>query len=546
MIVVRFPFAAALAAAALLLSGCGGSGGGIPSGALPKPAPQPAVSKTATLSLAATGTQQTLPSIGGISSSIVLPASNAAPGATLSVTVSATAPSGLGTIPAKSPQALLYFTMQPSSDATFSDSPKVAMTMPSAPQSQGAFYAWMYDMSAKTWTLFATVSVSGNHVTFGGTTGKISMSAGRQYVLIPFTAAPYASCPTPGPTPTPTPTPVPVTGKFYLATNTFDNLGNYLSASVLAYDEATGHQTSALNLAYGTGTIPFSTTLSNNAELLYVTAGTASAVTNSFTSNIPVPGLTIVNTATNTIEHQTTIAGNVFDGTLSADQTRFYGTGYDSASAKFVVFVFDAASGNELQTIPLPSSAQVPRWIVVNDAATAAYVADLNSHDVYKVDLTARTSSLLYAETNGSALPLTGLALNPSESKLYLDEFTRVLVLDPATGSLVNTINPPSGTNFYSVAESADRKTLLTADALNQSPYNGSSVISTATDAISTSFTFSQTLDDAALNANGSFALLWELSFNAFPVSAYAIPSGALFYTVTIPSNVIVESAAAQ
>lgn len=546
MIVVRFSCAAAFAAAALLLSGCGGSSGGVGPGPLPKPEPVPAASKTATLSLASTGTPQSLPSISGISSSIVVPANNAAPNSTLSVTLSTNAPTGLGSIPANSVQALLYFTMEPSSDATFGESPKIAMTMPSAPHSQGAFYAWLYDVSAKTWTLFATVSVSGDQVTFGGTTDKISMTAGRQYILIPFTAAPYASCPTPGPTPTPTPTPVPVTGKFYLATNTFDNLGNYLTASVLTYDEATGHQTSSLNLGYGTGTIPFSTKLSNDGALLYVTAATSSAVTNSFTSNIPVPGLTIVNTATNAIVHQTTVAGNVFDGTLSKDQTRFYGAGYDSVSGKFVVFVFDASTGAQLKTIPLPSDAQLPRWITVNDAASTAYVVDVNATEVDKVDLTAGTSSVLYAETNHSALPLSSVALDPTESKLYLGEFMRILVLDPSSGSVVNTLPAPSGTNYYDVTQSSDRQTLLTSDALNTSPFNGASVISTATGATTNAFTFDQTLDAAAVNANGSLALLWQLSFNAFPVSAYAVPSGALFYTVTIPSNVIVDSAAAQ
>ncbi|HKU68934.1 MAG TPA: hypothetical protein VJP85_14260 [Candidatus Baltobacteraceae bacterium] len=543
---VRHSSAAAFAVAALILSGCGGSGEGKTTGAVPLPVQSGASAKTARLSLNATGTPQSLPSIGGISSSILLPANNAASNATLAITLSTSAPPVRNGIPAKSAQGLLYFTMQPSGNTTFDGAPKIAMTMPSAPQSQGAFYAWIYNVSTRTWTDFGSMTVSGTQVTFGGATQKLTLDANAQYVVVPFTAAPFASCPTPGPTPTPTPTPVPVAGNFYLATNTFDNLGNYLSASVLGYDEATGQQKSALNLGYGAGTIPFSTTLSSNAALLYVTAATSSTVTNSFTSSIPIPGLTIINTATNTIAHQTTIAGNVFGGTLSADQTRFYGVGYDSASGKFVVFVFDASTGNEQQTIPLPSSAQVPRWIVVNNAATTAYVTDVNSHDVYTVDLTAGTASLLYAETQQNDLPLSNIALDPTESKLYLGEFARVLVLNPVTGAVLKSITPPGGANFYSMTQSDDRKTILTTDALNQSPFNGSSVISTASDAITTSFTFSQTLDDAVLNANGSLALLWQLSFNAFPISSYAIPSGTLFYTVTTPSNVIVESAAAQ
>lgn len=547
MLTSRHYWAAALAGAIFVLSACGGGGGGggsIVGGALaPTPSPQ-----GATIPLSSTGTPQALPNVAGITSSIALPANSASSGATLKIALSTSQPSNMVALPAKSPQAFLYFTLQASSNATFNGLPKFAMTLPSAPRSQGAFYAWMYNTGTKTWTDFGPVNVSGSQVSFGGTSKAFTLSAGVQYVAVPFTAAPAASCPTPPPTPpptptpSPTPTPVPVTGSFYVAANTFDANGNYLSASVLTYDEATGHQKGTLNLGYGTGTLPFSSTLSSNGALLYVTGDTASSVTNSFTSNIPIPGLTIINTASNTIVHQTTIAGNVFGGTLSADQTRFYGVGYDSVPGSFVVFVFDASSGSLLHELPLPASAQLPKDIVVNNAGTTAYVMDQNAIAVYKVDLATGAASVLYQETQRVHEPILNVALDPTDTNLYLGEFDRVLVFNAASGSLTNALPAPTGApQFYNMAESGDRKTVLLAGGTT------ATVLSTASGAyVNTFATGTQILDIDALNGTGTFAALWQLSFDAVPVSAFAIPSGAPFYNVPIASNLIIYSAAAQ
>lgn len=544
MIVVRFSCAAAFAAVALLLSGCGGSSGGMAPGSLPKPEPVPAASKTATLSLASTGMPQALPSISGISSSIVVPANNAAPNSTLSVTLSTNAPTGLGSIPANSAQALLYFTMQPSSDATFGESPKIAMTMPSAPHSQGAFYAWLYDVSAKTWTLFATVSVSGNQVTFGGSTDKISMTAGRQYVLIPFTAAPYASCPTPGPTPTPSPTPTPtppppaISGKWYL-TATDSNNSN---AALNTYDEETGKQLASLSLNYPSAVMPNSMIISKDASKLYI-AGYGPLV-NGEPSTFPLPGLTIVNTATNTIAHQTTIDGGVFTGVLSADGTRYYAGGEDANGNE--LFIFDASTGALLNTISVP---QFIGQLLANPNGSSIYF--VAGQGVQALNTTTNAITTISSQ-NGN------LAINAAGTKLYLVNNapgSPILILNASTGAQIGSIAVPSDIYSWSLVnpqagspEARDDSSFLVGFQYNSYAQRwGYADISTTTDSIAGRFEVS-VLADYALNGNGSFFVDYlggELP--AYPnIDARALPLGQLYYTDMLPSGIEPFSAAAQ
>jgi hypothetical protein len=528
---------------ALSLAACGGGGGGSPA---INPVPEsssPAGNTAKSIAFASAGTAQALPEVGGITSNIVLPSNNAPSGAQLNVAVSTTAPQALPQIPAGNPLAVAYFTMTPSTDVTMNGSPKVSMTLSAAPKNQGQFYAWLYDTSAKTWLDLASITVQGTQVVFGGTNTTLKFKRGVQYLAIPFSAVPNASCPTPSPVPTATP--IPFTGEFFLGGTFIASNNALVNGSVLVYDESTGQQTATVNLGYATGTMVFSTTLSSNGNLLYVTAGTANnSGGNANASGTPIPALTIIDTATNSILHQTTIPASIFGGTLSADQTRFYGAGYDGSKSSFAVLVFDAATGAELTSIPLPAGAQDAAQIVIDNGTNTAYVLGDN---LYKVDLTSGTASVFYHESN-AALPLENIALDSTESKLYLAEGTRVLIFDPANGSPDGTITTPPGVEgFESMSQSADRKTLLLTEVLNQSPGYGASVVSAATGAIVNSFTFAQAWGQSSLNANGTYALLWEGgSQQAFKPAAYGIPSGTQFYTSSEPANFFPQASAAQ
>ncbi|HEY9181040.1 MAG TPA: hypothetical protein VIO32_10000 [Candidatus Baltobacteraceae bacterium] len=160
-------------------------------------------SATATLSYAS-GAAQTLPTVGAITSSITLPSNNASSGATLSLQVSTAAIGSMPAIPAKSAQGMVYFGLTSSADVTLSAVPKFTMTLPSAPKSQGQFYAWSFNPTYG-WTDLGTITVTGANVTFGGTGTPVVLQKGVQIVMIPFTAAPLAVCPTPTPVPSPTP-----------------------------------------------------------------------------------------------------------------------------------------------------------------------------------------------------------------------------------------------------------------------------------------------------------------------------------------------------
>ena len=199
---------------AAALAACTGGGG---TGPLPNnnnnnpPPPTTSSSATATLALSNVGTAVSLPTVGGISSSITLPSNNGAGGATLSLLVSTGAPSGMPAIPASKAQSIVYFGLTASADVTLNGVPKFTMTLPSAPKSQGQFYAWAYS-ATKGWTDLGTITVQGANVTFGGTSQTVALQGHVQLFMTPFTAAPLATCPTPPPpTPTPpaSPTPVP-------------------------------------------------------------------------------------------------------------------------------------------------------------------------------------------------------------------------------------------------------------------------------------------------------------------------------------------------
>lgn len=531
----RYVCTAGLAVAVFTLSACGGGGGaGNAGGAL---APLPSA-QSATISLGSAGTAQSLPSVSGISSSIMLPANNAVSNATLTITLSTGAPANMTSIPAKAPQPFLYFTLQASSSATFNGLPKFTMTLPSAPQNQGAFYAWTYDTGTKAWTDFGPVNVSGDRVTFGGTSNQFTLSGGVQYVAVPFTAAPAASCPTPGPTPTPTPSPPPISGKYFVTTQ--DSNGN--NGAFNTFDEQSGTQLATLNLAYPNGVYGDSIVLAQSGNLAYV-AGYGPLV-NGNPSTFPLPGLTIIDTASNSILHQTTIDGGIDAGALSPDGTRYYGAGEDVNGNEF--FVFDASSGALLKTVALPEQLY---QVVINPAGTTAYLPGANQ--IYTINLTTYAlATLCSGGCNGR------LAFDATGTKLFSVQDDSIVILNPTTGAQIGGVPVPNGVNRISPNgnasasfEAGNLQSFVVAE-YNNDGSTAEGVVSTVSDSFVNTFkTANPYLDGqyAAVNRSGAYSLLIALGGgSAMPGGAVALPYGQQYFFQWMPTSNFYDAAAAQ
>lgn len=525
-------------------SGGGGSGSGSP---VPPAAPVTPTSAKS-ISFASAGTAQALPQVGGISSSIVLPQNNAPSGAELDVAVSTSPTQTTPQIPAGKPQAFVYFAMTPSADVTLNGSPKVSVTLPSAPSTQGQFYAWLYDTTTKSWLDLAPVTVQGTQITFGGTSKTLTLKRGVQYLAIPFTAAANVSCPTPIPSPTPTPTPPPISGKFYLGAAGIASSGYpFTNATLLTYDEGTGAELASLPLGYPQGAEAQTISLSSDFSKLYI--GAEGPIVNDNVSTLPIPGLTIVDSATNTIVHQTTINGGISAGALSPDGTRYYGAGENGNNA---LFVFDATTGALLNTITLPprnpAGLAVPQGIVVTP--TTAYVVSGDGDAIWAVNLSTNAVSTFFSCTKGCS----SVGVDQTNTKIFVNEISDFRVLT-TNGSTIAVINPPPGTSQFlgGAGESADRSAIgvqeqLTATAPNGNAEFGASIISTSSNAVSTPFRVPIPAGNGpVLNTTGVFALFFQPANSGYPgVDARALPLGQLYYSVTPPSQMLPTSAAAQ
>lgn len=483
---------------------------------------------------------------------MVLPANNAPSGAKLNVALSTVPGPQDPQIPAGSPQAFLYLAMTPTSDVTLNGSPKVTMTLPQAPKSQGQFYAWLYDTSAKTWLDLAPVSVQGAQMVFGGTDKTLALKQGTQYLVIPFTATQFASCPTPVPSPTPTTTPPPpaISGKFYVTAASVASSGpfpgQFANAELLTYNEATGAQMTALPLQYPAGAYAQAMTLSKDFSKLYIAA--YGPLDNGGFSTFPLPGLTIVDTSTNTIAHQTMINGGIFSGALSPDGSRYYGAGQNQGSS--ALFVFDTSNGALLDTIPLPTAAGGTE-LSVAATATTVFVGSGNANTIYAVNPSTNAVSTFYTSTCGCS-PTFGI--DAAGTQLFLNELSDVRTLSTATGSSLSTINPPGGIASFIVgsSESADDSTIVFQDrysALGPTGLDqyGAGVLSTSNNSWTGQFHLTIPATAVSVNANGSFALFSQNSNSGFQnVDARALPMGQLYYSITPPNGLLPTAEAAQ
>ncbi len=136
----------------VVLVSCSGNGPGVSTTPTqpnnPGPVTQPL---SVSIALSQAGSNA-LPTASNITSIIAVPKNNAPPGTQLNVSVSISPPKGTPAIPASNSTAFEYFAMNTSADVTFSAFPKIRMTLPSTPKSQGKFYVWMYDSTASIWT----------------------------------------------------------------------------------------------------------------------------------------------------------------------------------------------------------------------------------------------------------------------------------------------------------------------------------------------------------------------------------------------------------
>lgn len=532
------------AAFSFVLAACSG-GGGSGSGSPVPPAAPITPSSAKSISFASAGTTQVLPQVGGISSSIVLPQNNAPSGAQLDVAVSTSPTQATPQIPAGQPQAFVYFAMTPSADVTLNGSPKVSVTLPSAPSTQGQFYAWLYDTTNKSWLDLAPVTVQGAQITFGGTSKTLTLTRGVQYLAIPFTAAANVSCPTPLPSPTPTPTPPPISGNFYVAAaSAYSTTGpygpNWANQTLFTYDEATGSEQHSLSLNYPTYAYAQTLSLSRDAHTLYV--GAYGSLVFGQESTLPLPGLTIVDTASNTIVTQTTIPGGIFAGTLSPDGSRYYGAG--EALGQNALFVFDAANGALLNTIPLPSG-ELPFEIAAS--TSTVYVGGYGA--IYAVNPSNGTVHTFYTSSCNCDM---SVGIDPTASKIFTDEMANLRVLSAADGSTLAVLNPP-GIKYFLVgnAESADASTLVYQDTYTQLSPTGSdqygvTVLSSSNNAVLGMFKLPMP-GSVSVNANGRFALISQNGNSGFQnVDARALPLGQLYYSITPPNGLMPTAETAQ
>lgn len=180
--------------------------------AMPTSTPQ---SSSTQAPLAQSGGTLALPSIGGLSGSVTIPANNAPANTTLQVTVIVGGLSGAPTPAlrrlAASNTVLFSLEILLSQTVTFSGFPGLSLTLPSSIATAGqSFYVAVYQGTSSTSPLIATLgpaAVSGQTITFAPTTSQITLQGNQTYLLELYEAAAATASPSPAPTTAPTASP---------------------------------------------------------------------------------------------------------------------------------------------------------------------------------------------------------------------------------------------------------------------------------------------------------------------------------------------------
>jgi hypothetical protein len=341
--------------------------------------------------------------------------------------------------------------------------------------------------------------------------------------------APIAGCPT---------------GIFVLATNTFDSVEDYTGALLHIYDEQSGGQISSLTLDSTPNAVVSDAVITTSGSTAYVFQNFSSGAAHGFTSTSPIPALTIVDTGTHAITHQIAFAGNLYWGILSNDQTKLYASGYDAQGYAF--FTFSATDGSQLGRIPLPANSVLPYRVTLNPAGTAAYVMDINAKQIDRVDLVANTSSVFYNMDPSQSQQ--DVAMDAAGTKLYLTQYYNTLVLDPATAATIATIAPPPTSENTDMNESFNRSTMLLIGppVISGGGDNEADVIPTTGTSITNMWNSGTFSDRTAINAAGTFGLLWLPQFQSVDITTWLLPSGSGEYYIATPNDEVVGGVAAQ
>lgn len=222
MAVRYYRLAVLLATTAAFLASCGGGSGVGNTRTVPTPAPT--FGPTASVIIAAGGTNASLAGGGTTSTAFAFPAASAGVGGTLSLAASTSAPNG--TVPFATRRAaqsnvttvLQYVLVESSVAATFAGTPALTFVLPAEDVVAGGTYQLSLYQSTDSSAGYVTLStgtLTGSTVTFAAGTTAFSIPATPGFVVFALTLtvpgpspSPSASASaTPSGSPTPTPTP---------------------------------------------------------------------------------------------------------------------------------------------------------------------------------------------------------------------------------------------------------------------------------------------------------------------------------------------------
>ncbi|WPN52562.1 YncE family protein [Pseudomonas sp. P9_2] len=163
------------------------------------------------------------------------------------------------------------------------------------------------------------------------------------------------------------------------------------------------------------GGTPIWLVTSPNGKFLYVTNNTTHSVS-------------VIDTTTDKVIHTITGLNGPYSLAVHPDGSLLYVGNLGDKT----VSIFSTADYKEL--LPRIPGFNAPHGIVINDRATRMYVTCNADGYIYVHDVASRgrlsSIKILYP---------TGIALNPSNSRLYIADYSRVSILDTSTNQLVGT-----------------------------------------------------------------------------------------------------------
>ena len=175
---------------ATALCACSGSAGGAIAPTPQSPA-QASVPGATSIPFSDIGSAILLPSVGGYSESITLPANDAPANTNLSLNISTKPAAGAPAIPSDFylTQPFLYFTLSSSKTVTMQGFPAFTLTLPKGLHWDGGPLHLAYYDPATGWRHIGESTITGSTLTFAGNHTPITLKAGVKYVALPFACA---------------------------------------------------------------------------------------------------------------------------------------------------------------------------------------------------------------------------------------------------------------------------------------------------------------------------------------------------------------------